>query len=167
MMRIACLLAGAAVVMAPLAFAAVPAAPTVAAAPLHGAGATPAYPRLTKFPDAKIMAKVNGLLATAEKDNKQGYADCLSQLKDMKMKPGKDTYSVDVTVRYLSAHALSVEVVSSYDCAGAYPTNGAEMPLSYDLSDGTQIDWTTMFKPGFLSPLSDADKAPPSALTKL
>ncbi len=159
---------GAALAALPLvALAAAPAAPTVAAAPLHSSGTKPAYPRLTKFPDAKILAKVNAQLATAEKDNASAYADCLSQLKDMKMKPDKDTYSQDVAVRYLSIRALSIEVVTSYDCAGAYPTNGAETPLTYDLSTGVQIDWTTMFKPSFLAPSSDSDKAPPSALTKL
>ena len=147
-----------------LALAAAPPAPTVAAAPLHTSGTTPAYPRLTKFPDAKIMAKVNALLAAQEKADHGAYADCLAQLKEMKMKPDKDTYSENVAVRYLSAHALSVEVVTSYYCAGAYPTNGAETPVSFDLSSGTQIDWTAQFKPGFLP--GEAENAPLSFLTR-
>jgi hypothetical protein len=148
------------------AFAAAPSMPAISAAPMHSQGTKPAYPRL-KFPDAKIMAKVNAQLATAEKDNVSAYADCLSQLQEMKMKPDKDTYAQSVDVRYLSSRALSVEVVTSYFCATAYPTNGSETPLTYDLSTGAQIDWTTMFKPGFVAPLSDAEGAPPSTLTKL
>jgi hypothetical protein len=147
-----------------LALAATPPAPIVAAAPLHTSGTTPAYPRLTKFPDAKIMARVNALLAAQEKADHGAYTDCLAQLKEMKMKPDKDTYAEDVAVRHLSAHFLSVEVVTSYYCAGAYPTNGAETPVSFDLSSGTQIDWTAQFKPGFLP--GAAENAPLSFLTK-
>ena len=158
----------AALAAAPLiAYAAAPPAPVVAAAPLHTSGAKATYPRLTKFPDAKIMAKVNALLATKEKEDRGAYTDCLAQLKDMKMKPDKDSYNEDITVRYLSARLLSIEVVTSYYCAGAYPTNGAETPLSFDLSTGTAIDWTTQFKPGFLSVESKADVPPPSMLTKI
>ena len=147
-----------------VALAAAPPAPVVAAAPLHTSGTTPAYPRLTKFPDAKIMAKANALLAAQEKADHGAYTDCLAQLKDMKMKPDKDTYAEDIAVRYLSARFLSVEVVTSYYCAGAYPTNGAETPVSFDLSSGTQIDWTAQFKPGFLP--GAAENAPLSFLTK-
>lgn len=162
------LLLGAMLLAAPLvAFAAAPAAPGVAAAPLHTNGAKATYPRLTKFPDAKIMAKVNAALATQETADRQAYVDCLAQLKEMKMKPDADTYNEDITVRYLSARFLSIEVVTSYYCAGAYPTNGAETPLSFDLGNGTAIDWATQFKPGFLSVESTAEVPPPSTLTKL
>ncbi len=59
---------------------------------------------------------------------------------------------------------VSIEVVASYYCGGAYPTNGAETPVSFDLSSGTQIDWTTQFKPGFLP--GEVENAPLSFLTK-
>ncbi len=150
-----------------VAWAAAPAAPSVASAPLHTGGAKAIYPRLTKFPDAKIMAKVNAALAAKEKEDRQAYADCLSQLKDMKMKPDGDTYNEDITVRYLSVHFLSIEVVTSYYCAGAYPTNGAETPVTYDLGNGTAIDWPAQFKPGFLNVESKADVPPPGMLTKI
>ena len=150
-----------------IAYGAAPPAPTLTAAPLHTSGVRAVYPRLTKFPDAKIMAKVNALLAGKEKEDRQAYADCLAQLKDMKMKPDKDSYSEDITVRYLSARLFSVEVVTSYYCAGAYPTNGAETPVSYDMANGTAIDWSTEFKPGFLAAVSIAEVLPPGVLTKL
>ena len=137
------------------------------AAPMHALGVKAVYPRLSGLADAKAMARVNGLLAAQEAADRSAYADCLSQLKDAKMKPDKDTYSEEVWVRYLSAHYLSVEVVTSYFCAGAYPTNGAETPVTFDLKSGTQIDWTQMFKPGFLPPDNADEHTPPSALTKL
>ena len=147
------------------AWAAGPAMPS--AAPMHTLGVKAVYPRLSGLADAKAMARVNALLATQEKADRSAYADCLSQLKDMKMKPDKDTYSEEIWVRYLSTHYFSVEVVTSYFCAGAYPTNGAETPLTFDLKAGTQIDWTQMFKPGFLPPENADEHTPPSVLTKL
>lgn len=144
------------------AVAAPPAAPTVAAAPMHSSGAKAPYPRLTKFPDAAIRAAVNSLLAGKEKEDRDNYADCLAQIKEQKQKPDAESWNNDITVAYLSAHYMTVNVVQSYYCAGAYPTNGAEAPINIDLKTGREIDWTTMFKPGFLS---DGEKA--GALTKL
>ena len=143
------------------------AAPLVAAAPMHTAAARAIYPRLTKFPDAKIMARVNALLVAQEKTDRAAYADCLAQLKEQHQKPDKDTYWADISVSYLSARYLSVNVNSSYDCATAYPNAGVETPMTFDLATGRMIDWTKMFKPGFL-PSDGADEhAPLSALTKL
>ena len=147
------------------AWAAGPSAPIVAAAPMHTASARAVYPRLTKFPDAKIMAHVNALLAAQEKMDRAAYADCLAQLKEQHQKPDKDTYWADISVTYLSSRYLSVNVNSSYDCATAYPNAGVETPMTFDLATGRAIDWNTMFRPGFL-PSDNAD-APPSALTKL
>lgn len=147
--------------------AAAPAAPAVAAAPLHTSGAKATYPRLTKFPNATVMQGVNAALAAREQTDRDSYKDCLAQLKEMKMKPDKDTYNEDITVRYLSAGFLSIQVVSSYYCAGAYPTNDAQMPVSFNLSNGAPIDWSEQFKPGFLSVESTADMPPPSMLTKI
>ncbi|MEJ0026568.1 MAG: hypothetical protein WDN01_11120 [Rhizomicrobium sp.] len=153
------------VILAGLRISGLAAAPT--AAPLHTSGVKAVYPRLSGLADARAMARVNALLAAQEKTDRGSYTDCLSQLKEAKMTPDKDSYFEDITVRYLSAHYFSVEVVTNYYCAGAYPTNGAETPMTFDLTAGAQIDWSTMFKPGFL-PLDTADEhTPPSALTKL
>ena len=155
----------AALLSAPLcASAAATAAPAVAVVPLHSIGAKAVYPRLTKFPDAKIMAKVNALLANHEKDDRTAYADCLSMLKDSNMKPDKDTYSVEIAVRYLSSRYLSIDVTTGSYCGGAYPNYGIETPLTVDLGTGQQVDWTTAFKPGFL-PMQGVRG--PSALTRL
>jgi hypothetical protein len=151
-MRIRVLLVTTAFAVAATAALAAPAsAPTPTAAPMHSSGAKPAYPRLTRFPDAKIMAAVNALLAGKQKEARANYADCVKQVTDMKMTPDAQTWQEDVAVRYLSARYLSIEVVQSYYCAGAYPTNGAEAPITIDLKTGKEIDWSTMFKPGFLS----------------
>ncbi|MBL6854030.1 MAG: hypothetical protein ISS15_13920 [Alphaproteobacteria bacterium] len=162
-MRINVLLAAAALSATVVTVVAAPTAtPNVAAAPLHSAGAKANYPRLTKFPDAKIMTAVNALLAGKEKEDRSNYADCLKQIADMKQKPDPESWNSTIDVTYLSARYMTINVVQSYSCAGAYPTNGAEVPINVDLKVGKEIDWTGMFKPGFLT---DGDKI--GALTKL
>ena len=123
----------------------------VTAAPMHASGATPHYPRLTRFPDATVMARVNADLAAKEKANASDYKECLSDLHDAGQKPDKATWSVDVSVTYLSAHFLSVGVTSSNYCGGAYPNDGVQTPVTFDLATGREIDWKTAFKPGFLT----------------
>lgn len=137
------------------------------AAPLHTLGVKAVYPRLSGLADTKTQTRVNALLAAKEKEDRSAYADCLSQLKEAKMTPDKDTYSEEIWVRYLSTRFLSIEVSTSYDCAGAYPNNGVETPITVDLGGATPIDWTKAFKPGFL-PAENADEsAPASVLTKI
>lgn len=126
-------------------------AAAVLAAPMQVSGIEPHYPRLTRFPDAAVMARVNADLAAKEKANAADYKECLSDLHDSGGKPDGDTWSVSVSVTYLSAHFLSVGVTSSSYCGGAYPNNGIETPVTYDLSTGSAIDWKTAFKPGFLT----------------
>lgn len=126
-------------------------AAAVLAAPMHASGIEPHYPRLTRFPDAKVMARVNADLAAKEKANAADYRECLSDLHDSGGKPDGGTWSVSVSVTYLSAHFLSVGVTSSNYCGGAYPNNGIETPVTYDLSTGSAIDWKTAFKPGFVT----------------
>lgn len=122
-----------------------------AAAPMHASGAAPHYPRLTRFPDTMIMARVNADLAAKEKANAADYKQCLSDLRDAGHKPDKDSWAVDVSVSYLSAHFLSVGVTSSNYCGGAYPNNGIQAPVTFDLSTGREIDWKAAFKSGFFT----------------
>jgi hypothetical protein len=138
---------------------AAPAPATIAASPLHTSGAMPTYPRLTAFPDPVVMARVNAALTVQEKTDRQTRADCLAQIRDQKQTIDKDSFAEDVQVTYLGRRYLSVNVVSSYDCAGAYPTAGAEAPLTYDLSTGAPVTWSRAFKPGFL-PKTEGGKTP-------
>jgi len=134
---------------------------------MHTEGGRPVYPRLTAFPNPAIMTKVNKALADQEAQDRDTRSDCIKSVLEAKQKPGADTYETAISVTYLSAHYLSVNVVSSYDCAGPYPTNGAEAPLTFDLTTGELIDWKTVFKPRFLPPDEGEDSAHPSALARL
>jgi hypothetical protein len=136
--------------------------PLVAAAPLHSAGAKAVYPRLTKFPDAKIMARVNAVLAAREKADRAASADCVAQLKQQGGTPDKDSYSTVIAVSYLSARYFSIDVTAAYDCGGPYP-NSEQTPVTFDLASGRVIDWKTLFKPGFWPETS----GPSSGLTRL
>jgi hypothetical protein len=139
----------------------------IAAAPLHSVGGKPVYPRLTAFPNPAIMSKVNAALAKQEADDRDSRSDCIKSVLEVKQKPDADTYRTDIAVTYLSPHYLSVNVVSSYDCAGPYPTSGAETPLTFDLTTGDPVDWKAMFKPGFLPADDGDDSAHPAGLTKI
>lgn len=139
----------------------------IAAAPMHTSGARPTYPRLIAFPDASVMARVNVLLAAQEKTDRASKADCYAQIRDQKQKVDKNSFSEDVGVTYLTRRYMSVNVVSSYDCAGAYPTAGAEAPMTFDLTTGAPVNWAKMFKPGFLPKTDGGDTQPRSILAKL
>jgi len=152
--------------VAALAAAAPTSAVSLAAAPLHSVGGKPVYPRLTAFPNAAIMAKVNAALAKQEADDRDSRSDCIKSVLEAKDKPDADTYRTEISVTYLSPHYLSVNVVSSYYCGGPSPTAGAESPLTFDLTTGDPVDWKTVFKPGFLPPDDGEDSAHPSGLLK-
>ncbi|HXC57315.1 MAG TPA: hypothetical protein VNU97_18585 [Rhizomicrobium sp.] len=116
-----------------------------------GMGGKPiVLPRLVKFPDTKVMAKVNAAIAVQEKQDRDGIADCLSNLKDSGRKPSDGSYDITVKVTYLSAHYLSLTDVNSYDCAGAHPDFNQTV-LSFDLDTGAPLDIMATFRPDFVS----------------
>jgi hypothetical protein len=133
------------------------AAAAVLAAPTQASGTEPHWPRLTQFPDAAVMTRVNAAIAAKEKQNSADYKQCLSDLHDAGEKPDDETWSLSVRIGYLTERYFSLEVTSSSYCGGAYPNNGIETPVTFDLKTGREIDWKTVFKPGFA----------PDALTKL
>jgi hypothetical protein len=120
------------------------------AAPMQASGVEPHWPRLTQFADAAVMARVNDAIAAKEKQNHASYKECLSDLRDAGEKPDDDTWSVTVKVGYLSAHYFSLQVTSSNYCGGAYPNNGVQTPITFDLTTGREVDWNAVFKPGFI-----------------
>jgi hypothetical protein len=134
---------------------------------MHSEGGKPVYPRLIAFSNPAIMAKVNAALAKQEADDRDTRSDCIKSVLEAKQNPSATAYETDISVSYISPRYLSVNVVSSYDCAGAYPTNGAETPLTFDLTTGEPVDWKALFKPGFLPSEDGEDAAHPSGLAKI
>ncbi|MBI3676558.1 MAG: hypothetical protein HY243_08055 [Proteobacteria bacterium] len=143
--------------------------PSMTVVPLHSAGAKAVYPRLIRFPDAKVMSRVNAALAAKEKQARTEYADCLSDLKEASQKPDKDSYWVEVDVVYLSSRYLSIQTNTSENCGGPHPNFGELSPIAFDLSTGSELVWGKLFKPGFL-PTESSDgtaNSRPSILSKL
>jgi len=123
----------------------------IAAAPMHASGAAPHYPRITRFPDAAVKARMNARLAKLESDNRAGYRDCLSRLRATHEEPQDDSYWVDIKVGYLSRRYMSLEINSEEYCGGPRPLNGIMSPVTFDLSTAKEIDWKAEFKSGFFS----------------
>lgn len=133
------------------------------AAPMKTSGATPTYPRLVKFPDAAVLARVNAQLEKLEKLDRKSKNECLAQVRAQKQKPTKDNFSQTTSVAYLSPLYLSIDVSTSYYCGGPYPNDGIPTPVAFELRSGAQVDWTKMFEDGFLP----RDGAGKSALADL
>jgi hypothetical protein len=126
-------------------------APTVAMSTMSaegGIGKKIQFPRLTKLPNAKVMAKINATLAKKEAEERQGAAECVANVKDAGQKPSDASYDISVAVTYLSTKYLSLTDQVAYDCAGAHP-DSTEAVLTFDLATGAEVDLMNAFKPGF------------------
>ncbi len=124
------------------------------------------YPRLRRFPDARVVKRVNEALAQREAADRSQRSDCIAMLREQGQKPDKDSFAERIDVRYLSPRYLSIEVHLSYFCGTAYPTNDDAAPITFDLKTGTEVDCGRLFKAGFLPSPGDAD-AGTSQLGKL
>lgn len=137
--------------MAALGAAASAPAPTVAMSAMSaegGIGKRVQFPHLTKLPNAKVMAKINAVIAKKEADERQGAADCLANVKEAGQKPSTASYDIAVKITYLSARYLSLTDRVEYDCAGAHP-DSVESVLTFDLTTGAEVDLMAAFKPEF------------------
>lgn len=115
---------------------------------MHTDGSLPRYPRLTAFLDPAIRAKVNALFAKAEAEDRKDRDDCLAQARASHA-AGPGTYEVRIDVAYVTPRYISMQVRRSYDCGGPYPDNGVPEPRTFDLSTAKDVNWKTVFKPGF------------------
>lgn len=122
------------------------------------------YPRLVAGPSAQMRREINRVLASREKADRQQRLDCLDAVRQAGQSPDHDNFEETITVSYVSARYLSVDVRQSYFCATPYPTEDAADPLTIDLANGKALDWKGLFKPGFLPREGEAGK---SALSRL
>ena len=126
------------------------AADEVTVAPRKSAGEIAYYPKLVNFPDPQVRDRVNKLLAGYGLQQSQDRKDCYKQLQDQGQQKDKDSFYTSIEVTHVSRRFLSINVNQNTDCGGAHPSSGAS-PVTLDLTHGTEVDWKTMFKPGFLS----------------
>jgi len=138
------------VLMLALLASAADAADEITVSPQKSAGEIVHYPRLTHFPDAQIQKRVNDLLAAHDKEESENHASCQENLRENHQKMEKDSYFTSIDVAYLSRRFLSLQVNSAWDCAGAHP-GSSQQPVTIDLTTGKEVDWKSVFRPGFLT----------------
>jgi hypothetical protein len=93
------------------------------------------FPRLTAYKDITTMNRVNAQL------------DELSKEFGCPAPHGKDDwYKVISRVEYAAKDILSIYASANYYCGGPYPTNDANMSLTFDLRTGKKVQFAELFK---------------------
>lgn len=60
--------------------------------------------------------------------------------------PADSSYTSRVSVEHAADDVLSVSVHASYYCGGAYPTNDANLSVTYDLTTGEPVPFAALFR---------------------
>ena len=106
-----------------------------------------AYPRLTRHPDAQILARINQILEQRHWQMSLAALECKATLYTMDG-PAAGTLgdydSETIAVRYLSATLISVVEAGSTYCGGAHPNNHYD-PFTLDLVRGSYLDFNRLF----------------------
>ena len=93
------------------------------------------FPRLTAYKDITTMNRVNAQI------------DELSKEFGCPAPHGKDDwYKVISRVEYAAKDILSIYASANYYCGGPYPTNDANMSLTFDLRTGKKVQFVELFK---------------------
>jgi hypothetical protein len=93
------------------------------------------FPRLTAYKDITTMNRVNAQI------------DELSKEFGCPAPHGKDDwYKVISRVEYAAKDILSIYASANYYCGGPYPTNDANMSLTFDLRTGKKVQFAELFK---------------------
>jgi hypothetical protein len=96
-----------------------------------GSGAV--LPRLTSFPDPAVRDGVNRQL------------DSLAASLRCEEEDRGHEYESAAAVTHAADDVLSVHVRASYYCGGAYPVNGANVSVTYDLRTGEPVPFAALF----------------------
>jgi hypothetical protein len=93
------------------------------------------FPRLTVYKDITTMNRVNAQI------------DELSKEFGCPSPHGKDDwYKVSSRVEYAAKDILSIYASANYYCGGPYPTNDANMSLTFDLRTGNKVQFSELFR---------------------
>ena len=123
-------------------------APNLAWRPVRDARTQFWYPRLTRHPDAKILAQTNAVLEQRHWAMGFSALGCKSSIYlDMGPAAGSlGNYNEEqITVSFLSTALMSVVESGSTDCGGAHPNNHFN-PFVLDLRRGGYLDFRRLFK---------------------
>ena len=91
------------------------------------------FPRLTSYHDPQILKEVNHRLY-------QQTAECGCQ------PPSKGKYHLNSKVTFAKLDIFSIYAAANYYCGGPYPTNNANLSITFDLKTGKQIEFAQLFK---------------------
>lgn len=97
-------------------------------------------PRLTRFPDAAVMNRVNTDLEKELRQRRLRAAGCL--FEGQLITGGQ--WEEKTRVAFLSRNILSVVRQASWYCGGAYP-DGASEPLMYNMKTGSPLQMGDVF----------------------
>ena len=106
------------------------------------------YPRLTRHPDAKMLAQANALLEQRHWAMSLSALGCKGSIyQNMGPAAGSlGNYNDEsIKVSYLSTALMSVVESGSTDCGGAHPNNHYD-PFVLDLLKGGYMDFTRLLK---------------------
>lgn len=123
-------------------------APDLAWRPVRDARTKFWYPRLTRHPDAKMLAQTNAVL---EQRHWGMSLEALACRASIYWNNGPEAGTLGyfdhetIAVSYLSRAVLSVVESGSTGCGGAHPNNHYE-PFVLDLLQGGYMDFTRLFK---------------------
>lgn len=93
------------------------------------------FPRLTAYKDVTMMDRVNAQIDEVTK-----------QFKCDEPHSQGDWYKVWSRVEYATRDIFSIYVQATYNCGGAYPTNDANMSVTFDLRTGNKVEFADLFK---------------------
>ena len=123
-------------------------APNLAWRPVRDARTQFWYPRLTRHPDAKILAQTNAVLEQRHWAMSLEALACKSSIYQ-NLGPAAGSLgnynNESISVTYLSTALMSVVESGSTDCGGAHPNNHFD-PFVLDLLKGGYMDFTRLLK---------------------
>jgi hypothetical protein len=93
------------------------------------------FPRLTAYKDITTMNRVNAQIDELSKE----FGCSAPHVKD-------EWYKVFSRVEYAAKDILSIYASANYNCGGPYPTNDANMSLTFDLRTGKKVQFVELFR---------------------
>jgi hypothetical protein len=106
------------------------------------------YPRLSRYPDPAIMARINHLLEQRHWQLSLAALDCVATRYSDDGPSAGTLGGIDdeiVQVTWLSTALLGLSEAGSIFCGGAHPDNHYN-PYTFDLLRGEYLDWNRVIK---------------------
>ncbi len=112
-------------------------------------GAVEAFPRVLPGPGVSdaVSAKINAALTRANARARKAALDCRTSFREAQGKADPRAWRRSVSVTMRGPEFLALMATDSYYCGGPYPNDGLQMPLVYDLTTGSPVNWLKLLPP--------------------